>query len=213
GIASTVLQARDRGLSNFSVYTSQKLVLPAMEAVLDGASNIAGFLTPGHVSVILGPEAYEGLVAKYSVPCVATGFEPQDVLEGIAMLLECIADSSLGSFVQYTRVVKPGGNAKAREVLMTAFEESDADWRGIGVIPRSGLTLRSELRAFDAACRYDLPDLDPIHLPGCRCGEVLKGLIHPPECPFFGKKCTPRNPLGPCMVSSEGSCAARYKYG
>ncbi len=129
------------------------------------------------------------------------------------MLLECIAEGKQGSFVQYTRVVKPGGNKRAWDLLMRVFDVADAEWRGLGVIPNSGLALKPEFDAFDAARQYGLPEMAPVQLPKCRCGDVLKGVIHPPECPFFGNPCTPRNPLGPCMVSSEGSCAARYKYG
>lgn len=213
GIASIVLQAHERGLTNFSIYASHKLIVPAMKAVLEGASRIEGFLTPGHVSVIIGPEPYEEVVRQYNAPCVATGFEPSDVLEGVAMLLECIVEERMGSFVQYTRVVKPGGNKRAWDMLLRVFDVADAEWRGLGVIPNSGLALKPEFAAFDAARKYDLPEMEPVQLPKCRCGDVLKGLIHPPECPFFGNECTPRNPLGPCMVSSEGSCAARYKYG
>ncbi|HQH53583.1 MAG TPA: hydrogenase formation protein HypD [Candidatus Hydrogenedentes bacterium] len=213
GVASVVLQARERGISNFSVYASHKLIVPAMKAVLEGASRIEGFITPGHVSVIIGPEAYEEVARQYRAPCVATGFEPSDVLEGIAMLLECIAEKRIGSFVQYTRVVKPGGNKRAWDMLMRVFNVSGAEWRGLGEIPGSGLVLKEEFASFDAAHKHELPDMGPVQLPKCRCGDVLKGIIHPPECPFFGNECTPRSPLGPCMVSSEGSCAARYKYG
>lgn len=213
GVASVVLQARERRLANFSVYASHKLIVPAMKAVLEGASRIEGFITPGHVSVIIGPEAYEDVAQHYAAPCVATGFEPSDVLEGIAMVLECIAAKRTGSFVQYTRAVKPGGNTRAWDILLRVFDIADAEWRGLGVIPGSGLVLKEAFASFDAARRYALPDMAPVQLPLCRCGDVLKGVIHPPECPFFGNECTPRNPLGPCMVSSEGSCAARYKYG
>jgi len=213
GIASAVLQAAQRDLGNLSFYVSHKLILPAMEAVLTGASHIDAFLTPGHVSVIIGIEAYEELAERFAVPCVATGFEPVDVIEGIAMLLELLRDEKVGSFVQYRRAIKPGGNRRAWDTLMSVFEVSDAEWRGLGVIPGSGLKLRPEFQRFDAVERYGLPEITAEPLPGCRCGDVLKGLIHPPECGLFGKQCTPRNPIGPCMVSSEGSCAARYKYG
>lgn len=213
GVASIVLQAHERELTNFSIYAFHKLIVPAMKAVLEGASRIEGFLTPGHVSVITGPEPYEEVARQYNAPCVATGFEPSDILEGVAMLLECIVEKRMGSFVQYTRAVKPGGNKRAWDMLLRAFDVADAEWRGLGVIPDSGLALKPEFAAFDAARKYNLPEMEPVQLPKCRCGDVLKGLIHPPECPFFGNECTPRNPLGPCMVSSEGSCAARYKYG
>ena len=145
GVASVVLQARERGISNFSVYASHKLIVPAMKAVLEGASRIEGFITPGHVSVIIGPEAYEEVARQYRAPCVATGFEPSAVLEGIAMLLECIAEKRISSFVQYTRVVKPGGNKRAWDMLMRVFNVSGAEWRGLGEIPGSGLVLKLSL--------------------------------------------------------------------
>jgi hydrogenase expression/formation protein HypD len=213
GIASAILQAHAAGLRNFTVYASHKVIIPAMQAVLTGGSSIDGFLTPGHVSVITGPEVYEPVATQYNVPCVATGFEVIDVLEGVAMLLEYIEEQRTGSFTQYSRAVKPGGNRLAWELLMLVFEPADAEWRGLGVIPGSGLTLRPAYHTFDAAERFAVPELESVHLPGCRCGDVLKGIIHPPECPLFRRVCTPRTPVGPCMVSSEGSCAARYKYG
>jgi hydrogenase expression/formation protein HypD len=165
------------------------------------------------VSVIIGSEAYEALSEEYAAPCVATGFQPLDVLEGIAALLALIAEGKSGSYVQYGRAVKPGGNPRAWSVLMQVFDIADGEWRGLGVIPGSGLTLKPEFARFDAALRYELPPIESQRLHGCRCGDVLKGIIHPPECPLFGKQCTPRRPLGPCMVSTEGSCAARYRYG
>jgi len=213
GVAAILRQAAEFRLSNFSVYCAHKLILPAMEAVLQGASRVDGFLTPGHVSVIIGAEAYEDLSFRHSVPCVATGFEPIDVLEGIAMLITSIAQGEIGTFVQYSRAIKPGGNPHAWSILMSVFEPGDAEWRGLGVIPGSGLHLRNESVTFDAALRHEIPDVKAADLPGCRCGDVLRGVIHPPQCSLFGKQCTPRNPLGPCMVSSEGSCSARYKYG
>jgi hydrogenase expression/formation protein HypD len=213
GVAAVLLQARALGLKNFSIYTANKLVVPAMEAVLDGGSQLDGFLTPGHVSVILGAEAYEDIAQRHKIPCVAAGFDPLDVIEAVAQLLDCLAEGRYSSFVQYTRAVRPGGNARAREVMFSVFEQSDAEWRGLGTIPGSGLDLRAEFEQYDAAKRYDLPEVDAPDPPGCKCGEVLKGFIQAPQCPLFGKVCTPRHPLGPCMVSSEGACAARYKYG
>lgn len=213
GIAATVLQAQSRGIANYSVYACHKLIVPAMEAVLSEGSRIDGFLTPGHVSVIIGPEAYEALSRTHGIPCVATGFEPTDVLEGIAQLAEHVRDGRPGSFVQYRRAVRPGGNRRAWDTLMRVFAIADAEWRGLGNIPESGLAFRPEFAAYDAVTRFDLPEVEPVSLAGCRCGDVLKGAIEPQECPHFGRPCTPRNPLGPCMVSSEGSCAARYKYG
>jgi hydrogenase expression/formation protein HypD len=212
-IAATALQAVETNVQNLSFYVSHKLIVPAMRAVLEGGAALEGFLTPGHVSVILGADAYSPVVAEYGIPCVATGFEPPDIMEGLAMLTEAVADGKNESAIQYTRAVTPEGNVRARDVMFRAFRECDADWRGIGVIPGSGLCLRDEFESLDAVKRFSLPDPPEVELKGCRCGEVLKGLIDPSECTLFGKACTPASPVGPCMVSSEGSCAARYRYG
>ncbi len=212
-IAATALQALDAGVKNFSLYVSHKLIVPAMRAVLDGGAALQGFLTPGHVSVILGADAYRPVAEEYRVPCVATGFEPADIMEGLAMLLELVAGKRMESAIQYTRAVTPEGNARARDIMFQAFRECDAHWRGIGVIPGSGLALRDEFASLDAVKRFSLPAPPEAQLKGCRCGEVLKGLIDPSECGLFGAACTPSSPVGPCMVSSEGSCAARYRYG
>ena len=180
---------------------------------MKGDSRIDGFLTPGHVSVIVGPDAYTPIVQRYSIPCVAAGFYPSDILEGMALLLEQIEKGDSESIVQYTRAVKPDGNPRAREILYRVFEPADAEWRGLGTIPQSGLKLRADFAILDATERFTIPKMEPVELPGCQCGDVLKGIIHPPDCPLFGTACTPRTPVGPCMVSTEGSCAARYKYG
>jgi hydrogenase expression/formation protein HypD len=213
GVASVILKARKNGLRNFTIYAAHKLIVPAMEAVLDSGAQLDSFITPGHVSVILGAEAYEGLAEKHRLVCVAAGFEPFDIIEAILQLLEYCATGQHGSFVQYQRAIRPGGNARARDIMFSVFQQGDAEWRGIGTIPGSGLIMRDAFSEFDAAKRYELPEVDAPDPPGCRCGDVLKGQLQPAQCPLFGKLCTPRHPLGPCMVSSEGSCAARYKYG
>jgi len=182
-------------------------------AVLSGETRIDGFMTPGHVTTIIGSAAYETLASEHAIPCVTTGFDPPDVLEGVAMLLEKIAAGESGSFIQYRRAVTRHGNARARDIMYRLFEVADADWRGLGVIANSGLKLRPAREALDACRRFSLPDAAAVEIPGCRCGEVLSGMLQPDDCPMFGATCTPRNPLGPCMVSSEGSCAARYRYG
>jgi hydrogenase expression/formation protein HypD len=212
-IAATALHAIETNMKNFSLYVSHKLIVPAMRAVLDGEAALDGFLTPGHVSVIIGADAYRPLAEEYGIPCVATGFEPADIMEGLAVLLDLVAGGRNESTIQYTRAVTPEGNARAYDTMMKAFEECDADWRGLGVIPGSGLGLRDEFEALDAVKRFSLPEPPDVEIEGCRCGDVLKGLIEPSECSLFGEACTPSSPVGPCMVSSEGSCAARYRYG
>ncbi len=213
GVAATVLHARAGGLRNFSILASHKLIVPAMEAVLSGGAAVDGFVTPGHVSVIIGPEAYGSLAERHGMPCVAAGFEPADVMEAVAMLVELISEGRSGSFVQYGRAVRPGGNRRAWDVLMSVFEPADAEWRGLGRIPGSGLALREEFWEFDAVRRFGLPEPPAFEPAGCRCGDVLRGMLDPRGCPLFGTACTPRKPVGPCMVSSEGACAARHKYG
>lgn len=212
-IASVILEAARSDLANFSVFVSHKLIIPAMEAVLRGEALVDGFLTPGHVSVIIGSEAYSPIAREFSVPCVATGFAPGDILEGLTMLLEQLAEGRSESLIQYTGVVSARGNPRALAVMERVFAICDTPWRGLGTIPGSGLCLREEFREFNALHRFEIPEVDAPEEPGCRCGEVLKGLIAPAECPLFGKACTPADPVGPCMVSSEGSCAARYRYG
>lgn len=212
-VAKVILDAAAADVSNFSCYIAHKLIPPAMSAVLEGTSALDGFLTPGHVSVIIGADAYREIAEKHAVPCVVTGFEPTDIMEGLAMLVELLDQGRNESQVQYRRAVTPEGNRRAREVMDTAFEVTDAEWRGLGTISRSGLRLREAYEHFDASKRFSTEKVQSGEIPGCRCGDVLKGLIRPEQCGLFGKKCTPAAPVGPCMVSSEGSCAARYRYG
>ena len=213
GIAAVALAAHEKKIENFSLFVSHKLIIPAMSAVLDGEVALDGFLTPGHVSVIIGSAVYAPLAAKYCTSCVATGFEPCDVLQGLGILIEMIADGRSESAIQYTRAVTPEGNKRACDIMMQVFEEADAEWRGLGVIPQSGLCLKREFEDINAEKRFDVPDLPEAKIEGCRCGEVLKGLLDPADCGLFGNRCHPGTQVGPCMVSSEGSCAARYKYG
>lgn len=211
-VAAVALEANEHEVRNFSLLASHKLIVPAMTAVLSGAVALDGFLTPGHVSVIIGSDAYAPLVREFGVPCVATGFEPVDVLEGLALVLEQMAEGRAESAIQYTRAVTREGNRRAHAMMMRVFEPVDAEWRGLGSIPSSGLRLREPYRQLAAETRFPLPDIPSASLGECRCGEVLKGLIVPSQCPLFGVRCTPRSPFGPCMVSSEGSCAATYRY-
>lgn len=212
-VISIIEAARRDGVRNLSLLTAFKLVPPALRALLDDpAIRVDAFLCPAHVSAIIGADAYRPFVESDRVPCLVAGFEPLDILLGIAEIVDQIATGDARLVNQYDRVVKPEGNRKALDLMARLLEPVDAAWRGIGVIPGSGLALRSEFSAFDAAKRFGLAIDAGKPNPACKCGEVLKGMIRPLECPLFGGVCHPDNPIGPCMVSSEGSCAAAFKY-
>ncbi len=210
-IAATLIQARERGLENFFLLSLHKLVPPALRALVSLSDlGVDGFLLPGHVSAVIGSEAYAFLPEEYGIPCVIAGFEAVDILQSLYRLLE-MASGDPGVEIAYTRAVKPGGNPRAIEVMREVFEECPADWRGLGPIPGSGLALREEWRAFDAGTwEVELPE--PAGDRGCRCGDVLTGRIRPPDCRLFASACTPERPVGPCMVSTEGTCASYYLY-
>lgn len=214
GSAATVLEAAAEGVENFFILPGHKLVIPAMRALLSaGDVPIDGFLCPGHVSVVIGAAAYQSITEQYKKPCVVAGFEPRNMLEGIAHLCRQIAEGRACVENVYPAAVQDEGNAVAREMVNRVFTPADETWRAMGVIPQSGLALREEFRRFDAreALGVSLgPDVCP---PGCRCGDVIQGKLDPNRCALFGKACTPLQPVGPCMVSSEGACAAWYKYG
>jgi len=213
-IAFAVREAGRLELNNFFIYSSQRLVPPAIRALLSGKkTKIDGFILPGHVSVIIGSHPYEFIAREFGIPGVITGFDPLDILEGIEMLVRQVKERRAGIEIQYRRVVRPEGNALALKVMEEMFQPARALWRGLGEIPESGLFLRAELSGRDAARVFPLELSDPGEPPGCRCGEVLQGVIRPPECALFSRGCTPDQPVGPCMVSSEGTCAAYYKYG
>ncbi len=213
GTALAIRQARAEGITNFSALTSHKLVIPAMSVLLAQPDiRIDGFLCPGHVSVITGWRAYEPLVEQFARPCVVAGFDDEQILAGIREILCQLADGTPAACSVYSPV-SADGNEKARQIIEETFDTSDARWRALGVIPASGLVLKDEFADFDAARRFDLPEFEAAEQPGCRCGDVITGRCLPTDCPLFGNKCTPREPVGPCMVSSEGSCAAYYKYG
>lgn len=212
-IAATIKHAAAQGVSNFSVLSVHKTVPKALEALVnDPDVQIDGFILPGHVSTIIGPEPYRFIASEYHVPGVATGFEPVDVLQGVWMLAKQLKEGRAEIEVAYRRGVNETGNATAQALIEEVFEPQDAEWRGIGVIPGTGLGIREEFGAFDAAGRFDLEVPEPREIPGCQCGDVLRGVVLPFECRLFGKGCTPEHPVGPCMVSSEGSCAAYYRY-
>jgi hydrogenase expression/formation protein HypD len=214
GTAQTLRSARDEGLPNFTVLSACKTMPRAMELLVkDAKANVDGFLCPGHVSVVTGASTFSSLAAEHGIPCVVAGFEPQDIVEGIALLLAQLAGQRSEVEIQYGRAVTWEGNRQAQAAIAEVFEECDSEWRGLGMIPGSGLAIREAYSAHDAAHRFQV-QVGSGHDPaGCRCGEVLRGHIRPPECPLFGRSCTPRLPRGACMVSSEGACAAYARYG
>ncbi|MFW6114963.1 MAG: hydrogenase formation protein HypD [Thermodesulfobacteriota bacterium] len=213
-IAASLLEARRKGIDNLFILSSLRLIPPALR-VLVSSERLAldGFLLPGHVSVIIGAEPYAFLIREFLSRGVITGFEPLDILEGVFMLLRQRKQGRAAIEIQYKRAVTAEGNLRALQVLQDVFTPADASWRGLGLIPKSGLVLKEEFREMDAAAVFAVPCEEVDDPPGCRCGEVLQGIIRPPECGLFGTKCTPQHPVGPCMVSSEGSCAAFYKFG
>jgi len=205
--------AAREGLRNFSLLTAFKCIPPALEALArDPALAIDAFLLPAHVSAIIGAAAYEPFVQARRRPCAVAGFEPLDILDGIESLLRQAVAGAPAVENRYNRVVRREGNPRAQRLIADWLEPDDAAWRGIGVIPGSGLRLRPEKAAFDAARRFGLAVQPGRSNPACRCGDVLKGVLRPEQCPLFGRACRPERPIGPCMVSSEGSCAAALRY-
>jgi hydrogenase expression/formation protein HypD len=213
-IAGTLFEAERKGAHNFFIYSTHKLVPPALKALLDsGEVRIDGLILPGHVCTITGCTPYEFLASDYKVPSVITGFEAEDILQGIMMLLEQISGKRPSTEIQYVRAVTKEGNKKAVSILNEYFEPCDANWRGIGVIPQSGLRLKNKYSCWDAAKQFVIDVPEAKEPKACMCGLVLRGIKIPTDCPLFGRTCTPERPVGACMVSSEGSCAAYYKYG
>ena len=211
-VAAAILAAGQQELDNFSVISAHKIVPPALTALAAGRINIDGFLLPGHVSVIIGLDAYRPFFETHRVPCVVAGFEPADLLQGIAMLVDQIEANEPALENAYARAVTATGNVKAVNVMNAVFQVVDADWRGIGTIAASGLAIREEYATFDAVSAFGI-HLQPAPEPkGCACGEILTGIKIPPQCPLYKTVCNPMAPVGPCMVSSEGTCAAYYRY-
>ena len=214
--AMAVTQAKQAGITNFSLLIAHVLVPPAMEAILSSPQNrIQGFLAAGHVCTVMGYEEYESIAQRYRVPIVVTGFEPLDVLEGVAMLVSQLEDGRVEVENQYARSVSREGNKQAKTIVDEVFEPAPRAWRGIGEIPASGLRLKSSYGAYDAELRFqrELAQLvEGKEDPECQSGLVLQGLLKPPDCPAFGIRCTPEQPLGAPMVSSEGACVAYYRY-
>jgi hydrogenase expression/formation protein HypD len=213
-VAGTLAEAERRGVTNFSILSVHKTVPPALRALLgSGEVRVDGFILPGHVCTVTGTAPFSFLPDSCGKAAVVTGFDAGDILAGVGLLLAQIAAGEPRVEIQYTSVVRPEGNPRAREILGRFFEPCDAHWRGIGTIPASGLVLRQAFAHRDAVHRFALERTEVPDPAACQCGAVLKGLASPPDCKLFGKACTPERPVGACMVSSEGSCAAYYKYG
>jgi hydrogenase expression/formation protein HypD len=211
--AMSVLQARSLGLDNFSVLVSHVRVPPAMHAILSSPHNrVQGFLAAGHVCAVMGYWEYPPIAKKYDVPVVVTGFEPVDILQGILMTVRMLENGQVAVQNAYKRTVTFEGNQPAQKVINQVFMECDRKWRGIGTIPASGWCLRPEFAAFDAEQRFQVSQIQPAESPICIAGQILQGLKKPDQCPAFGEQCTPQKPLGATMVSSEGACAAYYRY-
>jgi len=211
--AAAILSASEEGLANFSALASHKRVLPAMMALVSGDLALDGFLCPGHVSVILGAETYRPVVEAAQLPCVVAGFEPLQMVMGVTRLTELALEGRASLENVYPQAVTDAGNTVAQAMLDRVFEPDAVAWRGLPDLPESGLVFRREFAAFDARERFGLETPAGRGIPGCRCGEVITGRIRPPECSLFGEPCTPVQPLGPCMVSTEGTCQAWFRYG
>jgi hydrogenase expression/formation protein HypD len=212
--AVAIRQAQEEKLDNFCILCGHKIVVPAMAALLSQRNDkIDAFLCPGHVSVIIGSNAYQTIVDRFARPCVVAGFEAGQILEGIARICTQIAGKSPKVESVYGAAVTKQGNPVALKLLETYFETWDGPWRGLGVIPGASLRLKREFARFDALTRFSFTEVPTKEPAGCQCGKVLCGLIEPMQCGLFGKKCTPDTPVGPCMVSTEGACSAWYKYG
>lgn len=212
-VAAVITEAKKRNLKNFFVYSAFKIIPNALRAILDSPElKLDGLICPGHLSAVTGSKIYEFIPEEFKIPCVITGFEALDILQGILMLAKQFTEGRAEVEIQYSRTVPPAGNPLAMKLLNEVFEATDSVWRGIGLIPGSGLKIRKEFEKFDAGKNIPVNIEESRENPGCICGLVLRGLKIPTECRLYGKACTPENPVGACMVSSEGTCAAYYKY-
>ncbi len=214
--ALAIRTAAEAGLENFSVYCVHKTMPAALQALLgSGTVQLDGLLLPGHVSTIVGAASYDFIPRDFHLPCAVTGFEPVDILLGIEAILLQRQSGRYEVANAYRRAVAAPANPRARQILAEVFAPVDAPWRGLGLIPASGVRLRSRYADFDARLKFaaHLAQVPPPPSTPCRCGEVLRGVLAPPDCPLFGQRCSPAQPVGPCMVSSEGACAAAYRYG
>jgi hydrogenase expression/formation protein HypD len=213
--ALTLLRARAEGIRNFFVFCNHVTIIPAIRAILESPDlRLDGFIGPGHVSTVIGTRPYRFIAREHGKPLVVAGFEPLDVLQAVYMVLVQLRDGRAEVENQYTRVVREQGNPRALEAIAETMElRTTFEWRGLGFISQSALKLREAFADWDAELRYDVPGVRVADPKACQCGEVLKGVIKPWECKVFGTACTPERPIGTCMVSSEGACAAYYNYG
>ncbi len=211
--AAALIQARNQNVRNFFLLSAHKIMPPAMAAIVDEDVKIDGYLAPGHVSTITGSEIFRDISERYGLPVVVSGFEPLDILQSIYMLLNQLDSGDIKVEIQYKRVVTPEGNMKARRLMNEAFTLRDDWWRGLGVLPLSGMAVSDPFAEWDAERNFSVEVEPTREQKGCICGEVLKGVKRPAECPLYATVCDPANPVGTCMVSEEGACQAFYKYG
>jgi hydrogenase expression/formation protein HypD len=213
-IAASILQAGEKGIKNYYVLSLHKVCPPVIKALLDsGEVELQGLVCPGHVSAVIGSHPWEFIANEYNIPCVISGFEPLDILQCVEMLVEQAEKGESRVEIAYRRGVKPEGNQIALKLMESVFEPSPARWRGMGEIAQSGLKIKAEYKSFDAEIAFDIKTEPAVEHEGCICGEILRGVKTPADCKLFAKACTPENPIGPCMVSAEGSCSAYYLYG
>ncbi len=213
-IAASILQAEEKGIKNFYVLSLHKVCPPVIRALLDsGEVELQGLVCPGHVSAIIGSHPWEFIAKDYGIPCVISGFEPLDILQSVGMLVEQVEKGQSKVEIAYKRGVRPEGNQQALKLMEQVFEPSPARWRGMGEVADSGLKIKQKYQRFDAELAFDFDPGPTVEPAGCICGEILRGVKTPSDCELFGKTCTPENPVGPCMVSAEGSCSAYYLYG
>jgi len=212
-IAASILQAEDRRINNYYVLSLHKLCPPVIRAILDsGEVELQGLVCPGHVSAIIGSHPWDFIARDYGIPCVVSGFEPVDILQCVVMLVDQVESGRSEVEIAYRRGVRPKGNEEAIRLMEQVFEPGPATWRGIGEVPDSGLKIRNEYQHFDATMAFDIDPGQPYEPDGCICGDILRGVKTPTDCQLFGNACIPQYPVGPCMVSSEGTCSAYYNY-
>ena len=213
-VAAALLQAEKDDVQNFFALCLHKVCPPIMKAILDlGEVRLNGIICPGHVSAVIGSRPYEFIARNYNIACVVSGFEPLDMLQAVSMLVNQIENENYSVEIAYRRGVKVDGNPQALKLMDQVFETCDADWRGIGMVPASGLRINRNYRRFDAETNFDIEIHQANEPSGCQCGSILRGVSTPTDCGLFGSFCTPEHPIGPCMVSTEGACAAYYRYG